>query len=169
MPTVIHGGGTAAITVMWDMKVACPVTQIRWTSYESVTYASPVWIMEASNDGTTWVNALTSTPTPSLSGQWNTFNATSVTTTQYRYWRLSTKDTGSGTSIVRVGDFRLYNGSHQYTVNELIISLLGNAINAGAMGNSPTITFTRTINPTGLASVFVAGTQVLHNINTLSV
>lgn len=102
------------VTAMIDLGTSQVVTQakkrIGWVSGSQTEFR-----LEASNDGTNWVDAYTGTP--AIVGNAGPFawlacqTTTEITTTAYRYWRTWVRDT----SVVpeadaRIGDFRLWVG-----------------------------------------------------------
>ncbi|RYZ93566.1 MAG: hypothetical protein EOP06_00560 [Proteobacteria bacterium] len=85
-------GGT--ISVLWDLLTPQPMTQI----VSRIGYVGGItWALEASNNGTTWVDAIDGlTPaftSHSGSMSYETIDVTTVAT-PYRYWRLSLQDSG---------------------------------------------------------------------------
>jgi hypothetical protein len=138
------GGPIRNVTIIWDLGSASPVTRARFNSYY---VSSGGDALDASNDGTTWVNAY-SAALPAFSphggtGSWESRDTTSITSTSYRYWRLSLLDnnTASHSVVQRCGDFRLFDGSTEYVV--------------GSSGNQ-TITLTA-----GIASIAALGSHTI--------
>jgi hypothetical protein len=106
---------TNAISAYFDLGSAKQVGRLRFR-YGFQDVGS--WTFYASNDGTSWTDAWTGLPPTSgfsfCSFNWEAeHNATSITSTSYRYWRLVVKDTLSDCSVteVRLGDYRLYDTS----------------------------------------------------------
>lgn len=103
------------VTALYDLGSATTVTRFRrrygWVNNEEYPY-----VIEASNDGVTWVNAYTTPkpipPAPTGSFQWvSEQDETFVTSTPYRYWRTVIRDPGTTDTEARIGDFRLYTSS----------------------------------------------------------
>jgi hypothetical protein len=108
-------GATTAISAYFDLGSAKQVGRLRFR-YGFQDVGS--WTFYASNDGTSWTDAWTGLPPTSgfsfCSFNWEAeHNATSITSTSYRYWRLVVKDTLSDCSVteVRLGDYRIYDTS----------------------------------------------------------
>lgn len=107
-------GGPVIVTAMYDLGSPQTVTRIRkrigWVDSSQAEV-----IIEASNDGSTWVNARTGPDLPSapVTGvfQWLTeHDTTAITATPYRYWRTYVIDVDVVAPDARIGDFRLYVG-----------------------------------------------------------
>lgn len=116
------------VTAAWDLGSAQTVTRIRRRFGWINSNAATVYI-EGSNDGTTWVNALTG-PNPPVniptgSFQWeNEWDTTQITTTAYRYWRVYNVDSGTPCDV-RIGDFRIYVGGVLQTVGGAVTARAG--------------------------------------------
>lgn len=134
------GGSVSYVYGMWDLDTASTVTQMRATvGY----YGAQIIAFDASNNGTTWVNALTNSAAGGItlgSLAWQNYNTSSITSTQYRYWRIRVVDDQSDSLTnfsARLSDFRLYNGASEYTIaavssGKTIIGL-GSAVGLGSI------------------------------------
>lgn len=107
---------TAWVIGLYDLGTARVVTRVRFEfgTANGNTYIGPTTLVEASNDGTTWVNAYTGGPPASDVGT-GTFawaperDITQITTTAYRYWRVGVQDVNTqGNPDARLSDFRIY-------------------------------------------------------------
>ncbi|MEQ1761569.1 MAG: hypothetical protein ABL984_00350 [Pyrinomonadaceae bacterium] len=110
------GGPPSIVVGLYDLGSARVVTRVRKRHGNTGGNDYPNAV-EASNDGTTWVNANTgSAPPGEVSGPTHTWRSeidlTSITATPYRYWRVVNRDPGDegGAGDARLGDFRLYIG-----------------------------------------------------------
>jgi hypothetical protein len=107
---------TAHLVGMYDLGSAQVITRVRYR-YGSVNGNSRInstEIIEASNDGSTWVTAWTG-GNPAVEAGTGTFlwNAerdfSTITTTPYRYWRVGVRDIFvDGNPDARLSDFRVY-------------------------------------------------------------
>ena len=102
---------------MYDLGTATVVTRCRYRygTANGNGRINTTEIIEASNDGSTWVTAWTG-GSLIVEGGTGTFlwNAerdfSTITTTPYRYWRVGVRDVeaGNGNPDARLSDFRLY-------------------------------------------------------------
>jgi hypothetical protein len=121
------GAATQYLTIIWDLGSPSTVTSLRYNFYY---VESPNMTVRASNDGTTWVDPNTGAA-PALmdhmgTGSWEYSSLSNITSTQYRYWRVSLTDSHSSyTNDCRCGDFRLYNGSTQYVITVVASKITG--------------------------------------------
>jgi len=114
----VTGGAPASqviVTAFYDLGSAKTVTRARkrvgWVNGPGANE----FIIEASNDGTTWVNAYTGAPLSAdpTTGffQWiaEKDEASFITANPYRYWRTWVVcNGGTDPAEARIGDFRLY-------------------------------------------------------------
>lgn len=106
---------TQAVVVTAAYDLGTPTVVTRFRRHHGTAWGSGYTpLIEASNDGVTWVDAWTGGPPPLDLGfgtfSWaGEYDFTTVTSTPYRYWRTVVVDQGSGPGDARIGDFRLYN------------------------------------------------------------
>lgn len=108
-------GSPVIVTAMYDLGSAKTVTRARKRIGWVDGPGGVEFILEASNDGTNWVNAYTGAPwsigTASGFFQWEAEQdlTTDITGTAYRYWRTWVACNGDiDPPEARIGDFRLY-------------------------------------------------------------
>jgi hypothetical protein len=116
--------GVAAVSCIWDLGAPSEVTRVVYSLgyMDSVSLAGGFGI-EASNDGSTWVNPITGiNPTPGMGGpfDWYDIDDMDLDGVFYRFWRVSVRSATNfqpDPMIARVGDFRLFDGGGaQYTI-----------------------------------------------------
>ena len=109
-------GQTAHVIGMYDLGTPTVVTRCRYRygTANGNNRVNSTELIEASNDGSTWVTAWTGGDPFSEIGagifQWNAErDFSTITTTPYRYWRVGVRDVFTdGNPDARLSDFRLY-------------------------------------------------------------
>lgn len=122
-PLLIDGGFTATyypvnkasvVSAMWDLDQPSNITRLEAAVYGD-GLGGPSVQFQGSNDGTTWVSALTTVPV--LTAGWNSINTTNVTSSAFQYFRLL----ASSDTDARIGHFRLFNGTSQYMPTSTVV------------------------------------------------
>ena len=156
------GNANQYITAIYDLATASTVGRLRFRYGFKDTGS---WNIYGSNDGTSWIDAWTGgmlpDDFPSCTFAWkDEINATTITTTQYRYWRLVVRDTNSGCTQpwdVRLGDFRLYDGSGNQYIPSFTTPPTNMAATATVSGTA-TATMVRVVSMSASAAIGVTST-----------